>query len=209
MFAVMDYGDRKGPELNVPGIRIANTDRKDFLFMGPWKPMMECRGFPDAGGQNVLDLLYEKIKMAGEKADYVCLGQLTALACLMMTHPDVTSYLRRVLICPGERNKDRKHPVSEEHILLDPVAARIVLNGGMPKEIMAEKTRTAQYEAAKQCLTFGEASCTEAPWVYATAVLDQGCSYGSLYIDKLNICKREPNVRLIGGCYNGKDTGNH
>ena len=102
MFVVMDYGDKICPDFTSAHVKTANYRQEDSIFMGPWKPLVKRRGFPEEKGRNVLDLLYDKIKTAGEKVDYVCLGQMTTLGCLMFTHPDVQEDMARILICPGE-----------------------------------------------------------------------------------------------------------
>lgn len=234
MFVVMDYADKVCPDFTFAHVKTANYRQEDSIFMGPWKPLMERRGFPETEGRNALDLLYDKIKMAGEKVDYVCLGQMTTLGCLMFTHPDAAKRIRRIVICPGEQNRHRDYPVSEEHILSDPVAARIVMNADVTKFIMAEETSTAQYESLERYMSAeassdaasmdmahaGAASMdmahagaspvdTDSPSVYATVILDMGCTYGSFYIDRLDICKKKPNTVLIGGYYDGKNPGNH
>ena len=145
MFVVMDYGDKIGPDFTSAHVKTANYRQEDSIFMGPWKPLVKRRGFPEEKGRNVLDLLYDKIKTAGEKVDYVCLGQMTTPGCLMFTHPDVTEDMARTLICPGEHNKDRDYPVSAEHILPDPVAARLVMNAVVKKTFMAENTLHVLY----------------------------------------------------------------
>lgn len=206
MYVVVDYADRVCPGFAAAHIKTANYRLEDSVFMGPWKPLMERRGFPEAEGRNALDLLYGKIGSAGEKVDYICLGHMTTLGCLIFTHPDMADRINRVLICPGEQNKDRNFPVSEEYILSDPVAARIVMNADVTKVIMAEKTQTAQDEALKRFMSENGSRNTE-PSVFATAVLDMGCTYGSLYIDRLDICKKKPNAVLIGGYYDGKNSG--
>ena len=208
MYVVVDYADRSGPVFSAANVGTANYEQEDCLYMGEYKTLMEKRGFPEVDGRNVLDLLYEKITTAGEEVDYVCLGQMTTLACLMFIHPDVVEKLRRILICPGEQNKHRAYPVSEEHVLTDPVASRIVMDADVLKVIMAEKTLPAQYKGIERCLS-GQESLGREPSVFATVILDMGCTYGSLYIDRLNICKREPNSILIGGYYDGKDSCNH
>ena len=208
MFVVMDYGDKICPDFTSAHVKAANYRQEDSIFMGPWKPLMERRGFPEADGRNAMDLLYDKIKMAGEKVYYVCLGQMTTLGCLMFTHPEVKADIKRILICPGEQNKDRNCPVSEEHILSDPVGGRIVMDADVTKVIMAEETQQAQYETMKRCIS-GQEPVDVKPSVSATVILDLGCTYGSLYIDRLDICKKKPNAVLIGGYYDGKNPGNH
>lgn len=208
MYVVADYADKNGPDFVVAEVKTANYEQRGLLYMGTYKPLMEKRGFPEVNGRNALDLLYEKIIMAGKKVDYVCLGQMTTLGCLIFIHPDVAGRLNRVLICPGEQNKNRDYPVSEEHILSDPVASRIVMDADMVKVIMAEETLSAQYKRMECCLS-GQAVLDKEPSVFVTVNLDKGCTYGSLYIDRLNICKKKPNSVLIGGYYDGKDSCNN
>ena len=82
------------------------------------------------------------------------------------------------------------------------------MNADVKKIIMAEKTLQSQYETLKRCIS-GLEPMDAGPAVFASVILDLGCTYGSLYIDRLDICKKKPNTVLIGGYYDGKNPGNH
>lgn len=218
MYIVMDLGDRRGMDCGSADYIVADCDAvasykvqaegTSLLPMGEWRPLMERRGYPQIEGINVLDLLYEAIKGAGEAVDYVCMGTLSDLGCLILTYPDVSDYIKRVVICPGEQGRNRDYPVSEENILRDPVAAKVVMNSQIPKIVISQGTLTEQSGLLHRYLD-KTGSDAMGSYVFATVNLDQGCTYGSLYIDRLNISKREPNTVLIGGDNDGKDSGNY
>ncbi len=196
MKRVVDYGTRPGREKESPELQITNYESNESLFMGTWQALTEKRGYPNLGKENVLDILYKKIVSQKFPIDYICMGEMTNLAALLFVHPNVTSSIARVFICPGEMKKKGMYPVSQENILHDPIAAKIVLNSCIKKIIAMADTEDAQKKQIYEYLHKEEGK--EDPCLaYVSVQLDHGCTYGSLYIDRWNICKKNPNSILL------------
>lgn len=76
--------------------------------------------------------LYEIIKSSQEKVSILALGPLTNIALLLLTYPDIKDKIERILIMGGGIDKGNVTAFAEFNIYVDPHAARIVFNSGVP-----------------------------------------------------------------------------
>lgn len=195
MGIIIDYGTTpKQFETHLSGLTICNIKESGYLYLGQWKPLMDIPVFRTENGEHILEQLSKKI-ISDHLDDYLCLGEMTNLAALLLLYPEIEQKIRRIIICPGEKDKTSEYPVSEKNVLQDPISAKVVMRSLPLKVIAEQETPAKQYAAANTYLS--KPYKKEDPQLYASVQTEKGCTYGSLYIDKWNICKKAPNAILI------------
>jgi inosine-uridine nucleoside N-ribohydrolase len=76
--------------------------------------------------------IYEYFKALQSKITVVITGPMTNIALLLLNYPDVTKYISRIVFMGGACGIGNIMPNSEFNILVDPEAAHIVLECGVP-----------------------------------------------------------------------------
>lgn len=78
------------------------------------------------------DAIYEAACTYPGELELIALGPLTNVAKLILMYPDVKKYLKRILIMGGAAQGGNVTPCAEFNILVDPDAAEIVFQSGIP-----------------------------------------------------------------------------
>lgn len=196
MRTIIDYGTNA--ELvaeDWQGIRIANKNVRDTIYLGEWRPLMDGPLYISAGENHILDQLCKKIVKEKTLVDFLCLGEMTNLAALLLFHPEIESLIGRIIICPGEKDGECRYPVSEKNVLRDPIAAKVIMKSSIPKYIVTEETDGKQRKLVREYLK-NPTELEEQP-VYVSVQTAESHTYGSLYLDQWDICKQTPNAVLI------------
>lgn len=60
------------------------------------------------------------------------IGPLTNIALLLMTYPEVKTYIKEIVLMGGSASRGNVTPLAEFNIYCDPEAAQIVFNSGLP-----------------------------------------------------------------------------
>ncbi|GAA0476427.1 pyrimidine-specific ribonucleoside hydrolase RihA [Paractinoplanes deccanensis] len=81
---------------------------------------------------HAVELMRRLITGAAEPVTLIATGPLTNVALLLRTHPEVMSYVRRVVLMGGSTERGNTTPYGEFNIVTDPEAADIVLRSGLP-----------------------------------------------------------------------------
>lgn len=196
MELITDFGTKKQLfQEDWPGFAVANRNGTNCLYLGEWKPLMEGPNFVIKDGEHILDQLSKKITNE-EFVDYLCVGEMTNLAALLLLYPKVESRIRRILICPGEKDGKCKYPVSEKNVLRDPIGAKVVMNSTPVKIIVGGESEAEQNRIIRDYLK--RPFCQDRAEIFASVQTEEGRTYGSIYIDKWEICRQIPNSILIG-----------
>ena len=81
---------------------------------------------------NSIDFMYRKIIESSKAMTLVATGPLTNIAALLITYPDVKNNIKQISIMGGALVGGNWTASAEFNILVDPEAARIVFNSGIP-----------------------------------------------------------------------------
>lgn len=81
--------------------------------------------------ENAVEFLYEKISSC-QKVTLVCLAPLTNIALLFKVHPEVKEKIECISLMGGGISHGNCTEVAEFNIYVDPEAAHIVFNSGVP-----------------------------------------------------------------------------
>src|SRR5699024_5664229 len=60
------------------------------------------------------------------------IGPLTNIALLLMTYPEVKTFIKEIVLMGGSASRGNVTPLAEFNIYCDPEAAQIVFNSGLP-----------------------------------------------------------------------------
>lgn len=82
--------------------------------------------------KNAVDTIYEEVVACDGKLEIVAIGPLTNIANLILKHPDVKEKIHRIVIMGGAIFGGNDTPSAEFNIYVDPEAARIVFEAGIP-----------------------------------------------------------------------------
>lgn len=83
-------------------------------------------------GTNAIEFLYQKIQSTSEKVTLVALGPLTNVAKLLLAHPELKEKIEQISLMGGGLNNGNVTPAAEFNIYVDPEAAQIVFQSGIP-----------------------------------------------------------------------------
>ena len=95
-----------GAELPEPGIEVLDIDAVDFII-------------------NMLEESLEKIVL-------IPIGPLTNIAMVLLKNPDIKHKIERIVLMGGGMHDSNVTPVAEFNIYVDPEAAKIVFESGVP-----------------------------------------------------------------------------
>lgn len=79
-----------------------------------------------------VEFLYEKLMESEEKITILALAPLTNIAKLYLEHPDCREKIEKIVFMGGSIFSGNPTPVATFNVWVDPEAARIVLEGGVP-----------------------------------------------------------------------------
>jgi len=82
--------------------------------------------------KHAVDFLREVLLGVNEPATIVATAPLTNLAILLLVAPEVTTKIKRIIFMGGAINKGSRTQVAESNVYVDPEAAKIVINSGIP-----------------------------------------------------------------------------
>ncbi|MDA8201531.1 MAG: nucleoside hydrolase [Chloroflexi bacterium] len=86
----------------------------------------------DVDPRHAVDLIVELIMAAGEPMTLVAIGPLTNVATALRREPRLASRLREISLMGGAWGLGNRTPAAEFNIVVDPEAARIVFESGVP-----------------------------------------------------------------------------
>lgn len=108
------------------------------------------------------DFIYHVFKALpeGEKVTFIATGPLTNLAMLLKLYPEVKDYLEEIIFMGGAAWGGNVTPAAEFNIYVDPTAAKIVLDAGVPTVMcgwdVTNKCGFTKKQIAKLCQTGGK-----------------------------------------------------
>ena len=76
------------------------------------------------------ELCFQTLKEG--KATIVAIGPLTNVALLLLSHPEIRGQIEQIVIMGGGLDHGNRTPAAEFNILVDPEAAKIVFESGLP-----------------------------------------------------------------------------
>lgn len=82
--------------------------------------------------RHAVDLITQEAKKCREKITLVPLGPLTNIAAALVGAPDIRDKIERIVLMGGAAYEGNWTPAAEFNILVDPEAASIVFNVGLP-----------------------------------------------------------------------------
>lgn len=82
--------------------------------------------------RNAIDAMVDVIKKSQQPVTIIPTGPLTNVATLLLSHPEVKSKIERISLMGGSCIGGNWTPAAEFNILVDPEAASIVFNSGIP-----------------------------------------------------------------------------
>lgn len=82
--------------------------------------------------RSAIELMVDVIKNSEEKVTLIPTGALTNIAALLISHPEVKDNIERISLMGGACFMGNWTPAAEFNILVDPEAASIVFNSGIP-----------------------------------------------------------------------------
>lgn len=87
----------------------------------------------DFDADSAIDVIYREAKKAAGDLRLVAVGPLTNIAHLFMTYPDVKPLIKHLTIMGGAIDGGNMTPCSEFNIYVDPEAAKLVAESGVPQ----------------------------------------------------------------------------
>lgn len=82
--------------------------------------------------RNAIDAMVDVINKSDKKVTIIPTGPLTNIATLLLSHPEVKNHIERISLMGGSCIGGNWTPAAEFNILVDPEAASIVFNSGIP-----------------------------------------------------------------------------
>ncbi len=82
--------------------------------------------------RNAISAMWDVIKKCDDKVTIIPTGPLTNVATLILAHPEVKPMIERISLMGGSCIGGNWTPAAEFNILVDPEAASIVFNSGIP-----------------------------------------------------------------------------
>lgn len=93
-----------------------------------------------------------KVLKTNKKTTIVCLGPLTNIAKLLMTHEEAGKYIHEIVFMGGQKDDVSKTiPYREFNIACDPASASIVLNSGIPLKMVPMDLGHMAYFTIEEC----------------------------------------------------------
>ncbi len=157
----------------------------------PQQPLSELFG---------VELMAAVLRESAEPVTIVATGPLTDVALLYMTHPELKSRIARVSLMGGGIRSGNWTPAAEFNILVDPEAAKVVFEGGVPITMapldVTEKALVYEEDFARIRALGGQVAETVAEWLeffykfhrsigYEGAPLHDPCAVGVLLYPQL------------------------
>lgn len=91
--------------------------------------------FPESGqslyDKNAVETIYEEAQL-NEKLHIIALGPLTNIASVLLKHPDIKDKIEHITLMGGAAYGGNYKPAAEFNIYVDPEAARVVFESGVP-----------------------------------------------------------------------------
>lgn len=110
------------------------------------------------------DVIYREAIQHSGKLEIVALGPLTNLAIALLKYPDLASHIKRIVFMGGSTDIGNVTSYAEFNIYVDPLAADIVLNSGIPLVMVGLNVtmRTLLHPQEIESLTAGDSQiCTD------------------------------------------------
>ena len=126
-------------------------------------------------GRDAVRLMADVVREASEPVTIIPLGPLTNVATFLEEHPCLTQNIRRIVLMGGSVGAGNVTPAAEFNVYVDPEAARIVLESGLPLTMLGlDVTREAtvgpeEVERLRSVGRAGEAVAGLATYHYAGA----------------------------------------
>lgn len=117
--------------LNEPLLCDLETGENAHGDTGMNGPVFEEMDYPIVDAP-IHNYLYETIKNSETKVSILALGPLTNIALLLLTYPEIKEKIDSILIMGGGIDKGNVTAFAEFNIYVDPHAARIVFDSGVP-----------------------------------------------------------------------------
>lgn len=99
-----------------------------------------------------IDLFAQKLREATEPVTIAISGPLTNVALLLAAHPELHSKIKRIVLMGGALNTGNRRPGIEYNFSIDPDAAKMVANAGIPLVIIT-RDLTEQAEISREVVT--------------------------------------------------------
>lgn len=109
-------------------LRIAPQVHGDSGLDGPELPPAKLKASRD----NAVDVLTRILKSSTEQITLIPTGALTNIALTLLCHPEVKEKIARISLMGGACYGGNWTPAAEFNILVDPEAASVVFNSGVP-----------------------------------------------------------------------------
>ena len=87
---------------------------------------------PDASGRSAFDLITDTLLNHPEKVTLVPVGPLTNVAIALLAKPEIKRKIEKIVLMGGAALEGNRTPAAEFNIYVDPEAARIVFESGVP-----------------------------------------------------------------------------
>lgn len=82
--------------------------------------------------RSAVSLMHELLMTSVRPVTLVPVGPLSNIAALLLAHPEVTGHIAEIVLMGGSIGRGNTTPSAEFNILVDPPAADIVFNSGLP-----------------------------------------------------------------------------
>lgn len=114
-----------------PLVKPLNTAPEAHGESGMDGPYFDGADYPIVS-TNGVEFLYQQLLAAAEKVTIVALGPLTNIALLLKTYPQITDKIAAISLMGGGITHGNQTPLAEFNIYVDPEAAEIVFQSGVP-----------------------------------------------------------------------------
>ncbi|EGS38246.1 cytidine/uridine-specific hydrolase [Staphylococcus capitis VCU116] len=86
----------------------------------------------DLASTHAVEAMKETILKSEKPMTIIAIGPLTNIAILLSTYPEVTDYIKEIVLMGGSTGRGNVTPLAEFNIYCDPEAAQVVFNSGLP-----------------------------------------------------------------------------
>lgn len=115
----------------VPLVKALATAPEAHGESGMDGPFFEKIDYP-LSGENAVEFMWERIEASADKVTIIGLGPLTNIALLLKTFPQVKENIESIALMGGGLDHGNQTPLAEFNIFVDPEAAEIVFQSGLP-----------------------------------------------------------------------------
>lgn len=95
--------------------------------------------------KNAYDTIYEEATSCEGKLHIIALGPLTNIAITLLKYPDIKEKINHITVMGGSTELGNSTPVAEFNIYVDPEAAKIVFNSGIPVTMVGLNVTNTAY----------------------------------------------------------------